>query len=246
MKKEKQRRVRHHRHVDDGLSKSRWQRILETQDAFQLQKEHQLHHAYCRDDPMYQLIHGPHEILEFRDPDTRQVVRRVTFIDRILQMAWNIVRKRLPEMEQMPMVKRIAERISSPDLHDAELKLFVLCFLIHWFPHVREFFQSLYPNDTPRAKRQRAHFDALIPHLEQWCTGVTHSRYNVSTVDHIMHLFLYRDLLPSYATGALPVGTPIYDDEMRAHLKQLRDIREEQKKHKEMIRLRKASMMRTY
>lgn len=232
--------------VDDPLPMVKWRKVLESQPAFKLQKERELHHAHCRDDPMYQMIHGPQEMLEFRDSDSGQVVRRVAFADRVLQVAWDIVRRRVPEMEQMPMVKRIAERISSEELIDPELKLFVLCFLISWFPHVREFFQSLYPNDTERAKRRRENFDALPQHLEVWCRGVTHSGYNVSSMDPIMELFLYRDLIPNYSTGLLPVGTPIYDDQMQAYHKQAREQRQKEKDRKEMIRMRKRALAHAF
>lgn len=232
--------------IGDPIPMGKWQKILENQDAFGAQKERELHHARCRDCPMYQLIHGPNETLEFRDSSTNEVVRRISFVDRILQVAVEIVRRRLPTLEDMPAVDRVLNRIASTELDDAHLKIFVLCFLIQWFPHVKSFFLSLYPNDTERAKRCKKNFEALVPHLKRWCYGVTISRFNVATVDGIMHTFLYRDLIPEFANGILPVGTPRYEDDMRAKKADIKRREEQQKQRREMLRLRKKALRSAY
>lgn len=229
--------------MGDTIPMSQWRTLLEQQDTHHTRYSKQIFDTYCRDCPLYQLIYGPNEVLVFTDSIHETVTRRVRILDRVLQLAIEIVRRRLPHVEDIPMVKRVFAAMTDETLEDHKLKLFFLLFLINWFPEVKDFVRSLYPADTPRAIQQRERFDALLPHLQQWCYAVTVSRYTVETIDGIMHTFYYRDFLPMFAAGPLDIGTPMYDDEMQAKKEHILKTQQMERQRRQNIRLRKMAML---
>ena len=157
------------RTLNDPIEKEVWLKEVPILQASPLLDA--VHRNRCEADPIYQLLFFPTQPIEVHDPVTGALVYTTTFIDRFIDGIYSMMKKRYgPALQKERLIVEMFE-ILQGSLCDAQLKTFVMMFLIKWEPSVGDLVRDLYEPDAKGSlfgTESIDQYNSLLRRLDHW------------------------------------------------------------------------------